>query len=115
MVTSYERQIKLLEEQRIMLEDKIKNCGRVDDNFEELARTTFQFLANPHKYRISGDLIGKRRLLKATFTHPLAYNRNRKYRTAAISLPFSVLREFLEGDSEVVPLAGLEPACPEGQ
>ncbi len=109
LVTSYERQIKLLEEQRIVLDDKIKNCGRVDDNFEELARTTFQFLANPHKYWLNGDLMGKRRLLKATFTHPLAYNRNRGYRTAAISLPFSVLREFSEGDSEVVPLVGLEP------
>ena len=102
-------QIKLLEEQRIVLDDKIKNCGRVDDNFEELARTTFQFLANPHKYWLNGDLMGKRRLLKATFTHPLAYNRNRGYRTAAISLPFSVLREFSEGDSEVVPRDGIEP------
>ena len=110
LVTSYERQIKQLEEQRIMIDDKIKNCGRVDDRFEDLARTTFQFLANPHKYWMHGDLTGKRRLLKATFTHPLAYSRNKGYRTAALSLPFSVLREFSESDSKVVLAAGIEPA-----
>jgi hypothetical protein len=109
LITNYERQIKMLEEQRLVYEDKIKNCGRVIENFEELARTTFQFLANPHEYWLRGDLHGKRRLLKATFTHPLAYNRNRGYRTAAISLPFSVLREFSDSESEVVPPVGIEP------
>ncbi len=114
LISGYERQIKQLEEQRLVFEDKIKNCGRVIENFEELARTTFEFLANPHEYWLRGDLHGKRRLLKATFTHPLAYNRNRGYRTAAISLPFSVLREFSDSESEVVPRVGLEPTHPCG-
>lgn len=108
-MASYERQVKQMEEQRIIIQDKIKKCGTFDKGLDESVRTAFQFLENPHKYWASAGLEGKRLVLKATFARPLGYHRQRGFRTAALSLPFSVLREFSDSDSEVVPRTGFEP------
>lgn len=94
LITAYERQIKQLEEQRIVNEEKIKNCGKVDKSCDEVNRTALEFIGNPHKYWADGDLGDKRIVLKATFTRPISYHRNEGYRTAALSLPFSILRDF---------------------
>ena len=67
LITAYERQVRQLEEQRIILEEKIRNCGRVDDSFYEINRT------------------------------------------ATLSLPFLVLREFSEQKSGMVEHSGVEP------
>ena len=104
LMASYERQVKQMEEQRIIIQDKIKKCGTFDKGLDESVRTAFQFLENPHKYWASAGLEGKRLVLKATFARPLGYHRQRGFRTAALSLPFSVLREFSDSDSEVVHL-----------
>ncbi len=109
LISTYERQVQQMEEQRIIINDKIKKCGTLDTGMAEAVRTGFKFLENPHKYWASAGLEGKRMVLKATFSRPLGYHRQRGFRTAALSLPFSVLREFAEGDSEVVPRVGIEP------
>lgn len=49
-------------------------------------------------------------VLRMAFTDKLTYVRNVGFRTAAIALPFSLLREFANDNSEMVPAAGLEPA-----
>jgi site-specific DNA recombinase len=109
LITAYERQVRQLEEQRIILEEKIRNCGTVDDSFDEINRTALEFIRNPHERWASADLSGKRLVLKATFARPLAYHRKEGYRTAALSLPFLVLREFSAGKSNMVELSGIEP------
>lgn len=109
LLTAYERQIKQLEEQRIMLDEKIKNCGRVDESFDQINRTALDFVANPHKYWASGDLSAKRMVLRATFQRPLAYHRNEGYRTAALSQPFLLLRDFTSPQLRMVGDEGLEP------
>lgn len=110
MITTYERQVDQLAQQRILIQEKIQKCGTLDVGMKESVRTGLQFLENPYKYWVLRGLEGKRLVLKATFSRPLGYHHQRGFRTAAISLPFSVLREFSEGDSEVVPGAGIEPA-----
>lgn len=110
LITSYERQIKQLEQDRVLIQEKLDKCGRVDSTLEETARTAFEFLANPYERWVSGDLKTKRLVLKATFSRPLAYHRRHGYRTAALSLPFLLCREFSDTKSELVPTAGLEPA-----
>ncbi|MET0154994.1 MAG: hypothetical protein ABW189_02665 [Rickettsiales bacterium] len=60
-----------LEEQRIIINDKIKNCGALDSVMAEDVRTGFNFLENPQKYRASAGLEGKGMVLKATFSGPL--------------------------------------------
>jgi site-specific DNA recombinase len=87
-------QIKQLEEQRILTEEKIQKCGAVDDRLVKINRTSWEFLGNPHDYWVSSPIERKRLVLKATFARPLAYHRNEGYRTPALSLPFLVLKEF---------------------
>ncbi len=88
--------------QRILTDEKIKNCGTIDENFDQITRTALEFLENPHRRWVSADLQGKRLVLKATFSRPLAYHRKEGYRTAALSLPFLVLREFADSKSGLV-------------
>jgi len=102
LISTYERQIKQLEEQRILAEEKIRKCGRADYALEKINRTSFEFLANPHKFWDCSDISGKRLVLKATFAHPLAYHKKEGYRTPALSLPFSVLRDFSNAKPEMV-------------
>jgi site-specific DNA recombinase len=110
LITSYERQIKTLEEQRLFLQERIQKCGEFDSTVAETARTAFQFFAKPYHRWVSGDISVKRLVLKTTFARPLTYDRKEGYRTAALSLPFSLFREFSDTKSEVVPPAGIEPA-----
>ena len=110
LINTYERQIKQLEEQRIITEDKIRNCGTIYDNFEKINRTAVEFLANPYAHWVSADMSGERLVLKATFSRPISYHRTHGYRTAALSMPFSVLRGFSDTNSVLVEATGIEPA-----
>ena len=107
LVTTYERQIKELEEKRILTDERIQNCGRIDGSYGSINRTFLEFLQNPHEYWASADLEGKRTVLKVTFARPLAYSKKEGFRTPALSLPFSVLRDFSDLKSGLVVPRGL--------
>ena len=109
LVATYERQIKQLEERRIIAEEKIKKCGTVDHTYGNINRTFLDFLRNPRKYWDSTDLLGRRTVLKVMFTRPIAYSKKEGYRTPAMSLPFSVLRDFDTLKSGLVEHSGVEP------
>ncbi len=109
LITSYERQITNLEEQRVVLQEKIQKCGEYNIAVDDTARTALRFFAKPHELWLSGDIKTQRLVLKATFSRPLAYYRKEGYRTADLSLPFSLLREFSDTKSGLVPPVGLEP------
>lgn len=103
LVATYEKQIKNLEHRKALVEEKIEKCGTLDDSFEKVNRTAMDFLANPHRYWRVADLTGKRILLKATFSRQVSYKKGEGYRTPDLSLPFSVLREFSDNESGLVP------------
>lgn len=107
LVNAYERQIKQLEEQRIITTEKIRDCGKSHDTMQKINRTSLNLLQNPHAHWVSSDLPGKRLVLKATFAQPLAYHRNEGYRTPALSLPFSLLRGFDSQKGEMAHTSGI--------
>ncbi len=107
LISTYERQIKQLEERRILTDEKIRNCGRPDGSMREINRTSLAFLGNPLEYWSSCDLSGKRLVLKATFARPLAYHKNEGYRTPDLSLPFSVLAGLSGKKEEMVEHSGI--------
>jgi site-specific DNA recombinase len=109
LITAYERQIKQLEEQKLLVEEKIQKYSKVGKNPDEINRTALDFIQNPYKYWACGGLSGKRTVLNATFSRPLVYSKNEGYRTAALSLPFRIIRDLSEHSSELVLLVGLEP------
>ncbi len=106
LVATYEKQIKNLEHRKALVEEKIEKCGTLDDSFEKVNRTALEFLANPHRFWRVADLTGKRILLKATFARQVSYQKGEGYRTPDLSLPFSVLREFSDNESGLVPPSG---------
>jgi site-specific DNA recombinase len=109
-IKHYENEITRLDEQKILLSEKIKNCGRPLQSFDESYRTAMTFLANPCYLWSSDRLEDKRMVIRLVFADKLPYQRNVGYRTAQIALPFRVLEGFKGGKSEMVRPAGVEPA-----
>jgi site-specific DNA recombinase len=109
VINSYENQIRKLEEKKVLLNEKVQNCGRPLQSFDETFRTAFGFLSNPYKLWDSDRLEDKRSVLKLVFAKRLPYYRNEGFRTAALSLPFSLLSELKGGKHAMVGPTGFEP------
>ena len=112
-IKHYESELTRLDEQKILLKEKIGQCGRPITSFDETYRTAMTFLANPCYLWISDRLEDKRMVLRLVFTEKLPYDRNEGYRTAKnqeLSLPFRILENLETNNSEMVRPAGIEPA-----
>ena len=108
-VKSYESKLRKLEERKVILKERVQNCGRPLRDFDETYRTAMQFLANPYKLWTSEHLEDKRTVLKLVFSKKLEYSRNKGYRTAALSLPFCLIGQLKGSNYELVELGGIEP------
>ena len=109
LVSAYEKRLKDLELQKIVLEGKLTDYDRPAGSFEEIYRTAFLFLANPLNLWHSEHLEDRRAVLKMVFAEPLSYLKNQGYRTAETTLPFKALADFSEGNLGMVELDGIEP------
>lgn len=109
LVETYEKRIRLLQKQKVKMNENIRNCGRPLRSFDESYRTAFEFLGNPHKLWSSDRIEDKRTVLRLAFSEKLPYYRNEGFRTAQTSLPFRVLEGFEGGQSEMVRPTGIEP------
>ncbi|CAD84147.1 MULTISPECIES: recombinase family protein [Nitrosomonas] len=109
LITAYEKKIRQLEEEKIALDEKIAQCGRPLQSFDETFRTAFSFLSNPYQLWVSSRLEHKRAVMKLAFSERLRYCRNEGFRTPEKSLPFLLLEGSDEGKHEMVGLVGLEP------
>ncbi|NCC03492.1 MAG: recombinase [Proteobacteria bacterium] len=111
LIAAYENRIKELGLQKIVLKEKIEANGGVQQSFNEIYRTAFEFLKNPQKLWVSGDLFAQRTVLKLTFEEKLKYSKIEGFRTALTTCPFRLFREFAPPKYEMVTPAGLEPAA----
>ncbi len=109
VIAAYEKRIKSLEENKIVLDQKIAQCGTILPDYDTTFRTALDFLNNPYKLWASERLEDKRTTLKLVFAQPVAYYRNQGFRTAEIALPFKVLRHLKEGNEEMAHPEGFEP------
>ena len=109
LITAYEKKLRQLEEEKITLDEKIAQCGRPLQSFDETFRTAIQFLSNPHQLWVSDRLEHRRAVLKLAFSERLRYCRNEGFRTPEKSLPFLLLEGSDERKKEMVGLVGLEP------
>ncbi|MEZ5804970.1 MAG: recombinase family protein [Rhizobiaceae bacterium] len=112
VIAAYEKRVRDLEIQKALANEKIANCGRPLASFGETYRTAMEFLANPWKLWRSDRLEDRRAVLKLVFAERLPYARKNGYRTGEISMPFKLLGDMRMHKSEMVPLAGIEPARP---
>ena len=106
---AYEKRIGKLEEQKIIVAEKIAACGTPLRSFDEIVRTSFAFLENPLKIWVSEHLSHKRAVLKLAFPERLAYVRKEGFRTPNLALPFKALAGFGMGKIEMARPEGFEP------
>jgi site-specific DNA recombinase len=109
LISTYENQVRKLEEGKILLQEKIQNCGRPLQSFDDTFRIAMTFLANPKNLWASERIEDKRSVLKLVFAEKLPYCRKDGFRTARISLPFSLLKGLKGGKNEMVRGDGIEP------
>ena len=62
LINTYEDKIRSLQEEKLIMDEKIKNCGRPIESFEDTFRTAITFLGNPLKLWES-ECIEQRRML----------------------------------------------------
>ena len=112
-IEKYEDEIAKIEEQKVLLQEKIAQCGRPLEPFEECFRTAMTFLSNPCYLWSSDSLEDKRMVLRMVFAGKLPYQPKEGFRTAKteeLSLPFKLLKNLNGRDSTMVRPAGIEPA-----
>lgn len=107
VIRAYETKIAKLENEKIILREKLAFAEEAPTDFETSFQTVFDFIENPQKLWHSEDIEHKRIVLKLTFARPLQYRRNEGFQTAALALPFAVLRDFSNGKSGMVGGNGL--------
>ena len=108
LIVAYEGKIEKLEEDKLLLQEQIKNCGRPLATFDDTFRTAITFLGNPHNLWDTGNLNHKRLVLKLAFSERLPYVRNEGFRTPAKALPFSLLEQIKDGEYKMVPRERIE-------
>lgn len=102
VISAYEQKIEKLEGQKIVLQEKIQNCGRPLADFDETFRTAMEFLGNPHKLWMSDKLEDRRLVLRLVFSEKLPYQRNEGFRTAQTALPLTVLQHIKGSEYKMV-------------
>jgi site-specific DNA recombinase len=108
VITALEKRINELQSNRLVIEEKINQCGRPIRPYDEMYRTSLKFLEEPHKIWAYGRFEDKRAVLKLTFTDRLTYVRNQGYRTPDLSLPFRMLDGSLGQKNKMVPVPRIE-------
>ncbi len=109
VIGAFEKRIEDLQQNKLVLEEKLAHCGKPQRDFDEMYRTALCLISNPLKLWKFGRFEDKRAVLKLVFCDPLIYTRNNAYRTPNLSLPFKVLGGFLPSNNDMVPGGGIEP------
>lgn len=109
VVRGLEQRVEDMEKQKFLLNEKMQKTDKPKHTFEEMYRTSLDFLTNPYKYWALGGFAQKRAVIKLAFTDRLTWNRDGTYRTPSFSLPFKALEEITPSQKEMVPRRGIEP------
>ncbi len=104
VIARYEDRIRALENEKLLVADKVVESTTPKSTFEASLRTALEFLANPWILWRSNRLEDKQTVLKLTFADRLRYSRKDGLRTANLSFPFKVLGDFAAGNLEMARL-----------
>ena len=94
VASAFEKRIESLEQEKLLVEERIAKCGTPLGAYDKMYRTSLNFLSNPHKLWVHGGYAGKRIVLKLTFIERLTWDRKGMYRTPKLSAPFRVLNDL---------------------
>src|SRR5262249_15410387 len=99
VIGAIEGRIRKLDEQAVIVNERIAQCGRPLSSFDDSLRTALDFLGKPQKHWASGQIDQRRIVLKLAFADRLAYVRNEGFRTANLALPFKALTDLSAAES----------------
>ncbi len=91
LVPAYEGRLAGMENQRLVLQEKLTSVGKPQERFEDMFELSMRFLSNPCKIWESGRLDLRRLVLRMAFHDRLEFCRNTGYRTLKTTIPFNVL------------------------
>ncbi|MGJ8534861.1 MAG: recombinase family protein [Alphaproteobacteria bacterium] len=91
VIAAYEKNIESLENEKLVLMEKIANPGRTRHSFDTLFELSMRFLASPCKLWDSGRIDLQKMVLRMTFLEPVQYNRENGFLNCKTSLPFNML------------------------
>lgn len=94
VIRAYEAKVRELEEQKLLIEERMAGESHPAASFNDGLRTALGFLASPWNLWNTGRLEDRRAVLKLAFAGQLEYARNEGFRTTDLSLPFKVLGAF---------------------
>jgi len=94
VLASFEKKIEQLENEKIVIAERLANCDPSKLSFDESVRTALAFLRTPWKLWTFGDYTHKRLLLQLAFSKRVEWVLNEGLRTAELSLPFRALANF---------------------
>ncbi|MEM8750329.1 MAG: resolvase, partial [Pseudomonadota bacterium] len=95
-----EEKIDLLESEKRRFADQIKQIqSEKRPTFEEQLEPALNFITNPWKLWVSGDITLRRLVLKLAFADRLHYDRQTGPRTAHFSMPFKALAGIQGGEN----------------
>ncbi|MBP7338938.1 MAG: recombinase zinc beta ribbon domain-containing protein [Niveispirillum sp.] len=112
VIAAYEERVRKLEEDKLLIRERMANAGRPKSSFDGTLRTALEFLSSPWKLWNSDRLEDKRAVLKLTFADRLRYTRNEGFRTTDLSLPFKLLDALNHPESRMASPRGFEPLLP---
>ena len=102
VISAYETRIAKLENERLVMKEKLQSSGKPRHTFDEMFEHSMTFLSSPWKLWGSDRLELKRIVLKLAFANRLAYCRNQGFRTPDLALPFKALSDNLSVKKEMV-------------
>lgn len=106
VIAAYEDKVRKLEEEKLLIQDRIATSTRPASSLDVTLRTALGFLASPWNLWASGRLEERRAVLKLAFADRLRYARNEGFRTVDLSLPFKILGVLGSRENKMARLNG---------
>lgn len=94
VISAYEKKIENLEQEKARHNRQMVQLEKPRRPYHECLEPALQFVTNPYKLWVSGDVTLRRIVLKLAFKGHLMYCRKNGARTAGFSFPFNALKGF---------------------
>jgi hypothetical protein len=105
VIMAYEKKIAKLEQDKLILADRMDQTGQPRHTLEEIFELSMAFFANPWNIWKKGNLALKKTVLRTAFKAPLAYSKETGFRTPQTSVIFRFLDDIRD-KCKMVPHTG---------